>query len=114
MDALLAARHRDQFRDRIEVHRIGPFAFRRLFVRACFAFLLAIVAALTAALVGEGGLAAAFVFIATFAFISIWAKWGFNPLRLPVCLCVPFVLVFAYARGIRRAISSGSFRRPSR
>jgi glycosyltransferase involved in cell wall biosynthesis len=112
MDALLAARHPDQFRDRIEVLRIGPFAFRRLFVRACFAFLLAIFAALTAAFVGEGGLAAAFVFIATLAFISIWAKWGFNPLRLPVCLCVPFVLVFAYARGIRRAIASGSSRRP--
>ena len=113
MDALLAARHPDQFRDRIEVHRIGPFAFRRPFVRACFAFLLAIVAALTATVVGEGGLAAAFIFIATLAFISIWAKWGFNLLRLPVCLCVPFVLVFAYARGFRRAIAGGSFRRPT-
>jgi glycosyltransferase involved in cell wall biosynthesis len=113
MDALLAARHPDKFRDRIEVHRIGPFAFRRLFVRACFAFLLAIAAALTAALVGEAGLAAAFVFIATLAFLAIWAKWGFNLLRLPVCLCVPFVLVFAYARGFRRAISSSSFRRPT-
>lgn len=111
MDALLAARHPDQFRDRIEILRIGPFSFRRLFVRACFAFLMAIVAALTAALVGESGLAAAFVFIATFAFISIWAKWGFNPLRIPVCFCVPFVLVFAYARGFGRAIRGGSFRR---
>lgn len=114
MDALLAARHPDQFRDRIEVHRIGPFVFRRLFVRACFAFLLAVLAALTAALVSEGGLAAAFIFIATAAFLTIWAKWGFNLLRLPVCLFVPFVLVFAYARGFRRAIASSSFHRPTR
>ena len=76
-------------------------------------FLLAIAAALTATLVGESGLAAAFIFVATVAFLSIWAKWGFNPLRLPVCVCVPFVLVFAYARGFRRAIASGSFRRPT-
>ena len=113
MDALLAARHPEEFRDRIEVHRIGPFVLRRPFVRACFAFLLAIVAALTATLVGEAGLAAAFVFIATFALLVVWAKWGFNLLRLPVCLCVPFVLVFAYARGFRRAIASGSLRRPA-
>ena len=113
MDALLAARHPEEFRDRIEVHRIGPFAFRRLFVRACFAFLLAIMAALIAVILGEGGLAAAFGVIATGAFLVIWAKWGFNPLRLPVCLCVPFALVFAYARGFRRAISSASSRRPT-
>ncbi len=111
MDPLLAARHPDQFRDRIEVHRIGPLAFRRLFVRACFAFLLAVVAALIAMLVGEEGLAVAFLFIATFAFLAIWAKWGFNMLRLPICLCVPFVLVFAYARGFRRAMSSASSQR---
>jgi glycosyltransferase involved in cell wall biosynthesis len=111
MDALLAARHPDQFRDRIEVHRVGPFAFRRLFVRACFGFLLAFAAALVAALVGEPGLSAAFVFIATLAFLVIWAKWGFNPLRIPVCLCVPFVLVLAYVRGFRRAIASGALGR---
>ena len=108
MDALLAARHPDRFRARIEVHRIGPLVFRRPFVRACIAFVLASAAALTAALVGEAGLGAAFIFVATFAFLIVWAKWGFNLLRLPVCLCVPFVLVFAYARGFRRAIASTS------
>ncbi|HYR68303.1 MAG TPA: glycosyltransferase [Candidatus Dormibacteraeota bacterium] len=113
MDALLAARHPEEFRDRIEVHRIGPFAFRRLFVRACFAFLLASMAALVAVILGEGGLAAAFGLIAAVALLLVWAKWSLNPLRLPVCLCVPFVLVFAYARGFRRAIASGSFRRPA-
>jgi glycosyltransferase involved in cell wall biosynthesis len=101
MDALLAARHPQKFRDRIEVHRVGPFAFRRLFVRACFAFVLAMIAALTAAIAGEGGLAAIFLFVATFALIAVWAKWGFNLLRLPVCVCVPFVLAFAYMRGLR-------------
>ncbi len=113
MDALLAARHPEEFRDRIEVHRVGPFAFRRLFVRACFAFLLAIAAALVAVILGEGGLAAAFGVIAAVAFLLVWAKWGFHPLRLPVCLCVPPVLVFAYARGFRRALASRSLRRPT-
>ncbi|HKW51430.1 MAG TPA: glycosyltransferase [Candidatus Eisenbacteria bacterium] len=111
MDALLAARHPEEFRDRIEVHRLGPFAFRRLFVRACFAFLLAMISALIAVILGEGGLAAAFGIVAAIALVVVWAKWGLNPLRLPVCLCVPFVLVFAYARGFRRAIASAKRRR---
>jgi hypothetical protein len=36
MDALLAARYPDLFRERIEVHRLGPFTIRRPVVRACF------------------------------------------------------------------------------
>lgn len=102
MDPLLRGRHPDRFRDRIEIHRFGPVTFRRLFVRSCFAYVITLAAALFAVLTQEDGLAAAFVIVATAAFLPVWAKWGFNLLRLPVCLCAPFVLVLSYAQGYRR------------
>ena len=45
MDGLLGARHPRRFRARIEVHRVGPLVIRRPFVRACFAYVLALVSA---------------------------------------------------------------------
>jgi len=102
LDPLLQARHPDLFRERIEIHRLGPFTFRRLFVRACFAYVIALLAALIAWLIGDQGLAAAFVLVAVAAFLPVWAKWGFHPLRLPLLPFVPFVLVIAYARGLLR------------
>lgn len=104
MDPLLSARHPELFRDRIEIHRFGPFALRRLFVRCCFGYVVALAAALLAAVTGEPGLASAFVIVATVALIPIWAKWGFNPLRLPVVMVVPFVLVLSYVRGMARSV----------
>lgn len=102
MDALLIARHPERFRERIEIFRIGPLALRRLFVRACFAYVIALAAALLVLLAGDQGLAAAFTIVAAAAFLPIWAKWGFNLLRLPVCLVVPFALTTAYVRGFLR------------
>ena len=102
LDPLLQARHPDLFRERIEIHRLGPFTLRRLFVRACFAYVIALGAALLALLCGDQGLAAAFVIVVVVAFLPIWAKWGFHPLRLPLLLIVPLGLTVAYARGILR------------
>jgi glycosyltransferase involved in cell wall biosynthesis len=103
MDGLLSARHPRQFRARIEVHRWGPLAIRRPFVRACFAYVLALLSAGIALLIREPGLAALFTLIAAIFFLPIWAKWRFNPLRLPVLVLVPFVLVDSLIRGLRRA-----------
>ncbi len=102
MDALLIARHPDRFRERIEILRVGPFALRRLFVRACFAYVIALGAVLLALLVQDQGLATAFTLVAVAAFLPIWAKWGFNLLRLPICLVVPFALTTALVRGFLR------------
>ena len=102
MDALLIARHPERFRERIEILRVGPFALRRLFVRACFAYVIALGAVLLALLVQDQGLATAFTLVAVAAFLPIWAKWGFNLLRLPGCLVVPFALTTALVRGFLR------------
>jgi len=103
MDGLLGARHPRRFRARIEVHRWGPLVVRRPFVRACFAYVLALLSAGIALLMREPGLAALFTLIGAIFFLPVWAKWGFNPLRLPVLVLVPFVLVYSLIRGLRRA-----------
>jgi len=103
MDALLSLRHPRLFRGRIEVHRLGPLVIRRPFVRACFAYVLALVSAVIALALREPGLAALFALFAAIFFLPVWAKWGFNPLRLPVLLIVPFVLVYSLIRGMLRA-----------
>src|SRR5204862_7448219 len=90
MDPLLAARHPQRFRERIEVHRLGPLRVRRPIVRACFASLASLGAAAIAALLGRYGLAAAFVGLAAAALVPLWAKWRFDPRRLPVLPLVPF------------------------
>ncbi|MGH7681873.1 MAG: hypothetical protein ACRENN_07790 [Candidatus Eiseniibacteriota bacterium] len=108
MDPLLAARHPDRFRERIEILRVGSFTVRRVFVRACFATVIALAVALMTAAGGDPRLAGAFVLLAAAAFLPVWAKWGFNLLRLPVALAVPFVLVFSYARGMRSGFARGS------
>ena len=99
MDARLQARHPDRFRQRIEVHRVGPFTIRRPFVRACFAVVIATLAAGIALALGEPGVASLFGALALAAFLPVWAKWRFDPLRLPVILAVPFVLVYEVLRG---------------
>ena len=103
MDALLRQRHPDRFHDRIEVARAGPLRFRRPFVRACHAYVLALLAAAIAAIAGEEGLTAWFLVVAGLALVAVWAKWGFAPLRLPVLPVVPIVLVVSEARGWLRA-----------
>ena len=102
MDALLASRHPRLFRERIEVHRLGPVTIRRPIVRAASAYVLALIAATASAAFGHDGLAATFLLIAFIAFLPIWAKWGLALWRLPVALLVPFALLAALVRGGRR------------
>jgi glycosyltransferase involved in cell wall biosynthesis len=99
MDALLARRHPRMFRERIEAHRLGPFTIRRPIVRAAWVCVLAFAAALVVPLFGRRDLAVALLILAAVAFLPIWAKWRFHPLRLPVALVVPFVLVGSLLRG---------------
>ena len=102
MDALLAVRHPERFRDRIEVHRLGPFRVRRPIVRAAGVCVAATVGALVVAPFGGLDHAMPFLILAAAAFLPIWAKWRFSPLRLPVALLVPFALVAALVRGWQR------------
>ena len=103
MDALLAARYPDQFRQRIEVHRLGPFHIRRPVVRACFLHVIALTAAVAALFAGEPRVAGWLAVAALAALILVWSKWRFAPLRLPVVPLVPWVLVRARLRGWFRA-----------
>lgn len=99
MDALLEARHPEKFRERIEVHRLGPFVIRRPIVRASILYVLAL---LLAAATWAGGLPGTAAWFAGFAGLMlgvVWAKWRFDPRRLPVCVIVPFVIVAALVRG---------------
>jgi glycosyltransferase involved in cell wall biosynthesis len=107
MDALLAARYPRLFRERIEIHRLGPLRIRRPIVRAASAYVLALVAAVASAAFGHGGLAATFAILAALAFLPIWAKWRFDLVRLPVYLVVPFALLAALMRGARRLRGMG-------
>jgi glycosyltransferase involved in cell wall biosynthesis len=99
MDALLESRHPERFRERIEAHRLGPFTIRRPIVRASALYVLALLLAAATAAAGLIGTAAWFVGVAALAVLVVWAKWRFDPLRLPVVLVVPFVLVWAYVGG---------------
>ena len=102
MDALLATRHPRLFRERIEVHQLGPFRFRRPIVRAAWVCAVATLGALAVAAFGRADLAPPLLVLAAAAFLPIWAKWRFSPLRLPVALLVPFALVTALVRGSLR------------
>ncbi|HTL99711.1 MAG TPA: glycosyltransferase [Candidatus Omnitrophota bacterium] len=108
MDPLLAARHPEAFREGIEVWRLGPVRIRRPFVRACGAYVLALVLAGAAALIGEGGVAAWFLVLAALAFLVVWAKWRLDPRKAPAALVVPFVLLTALARGKKRVYVAGA------
>jgi glycosyltransferase involved in cell wall biosynthesis len=99
MDALLARRHPRLFRERVEVHRLGPLRVRRPIVRAAWVCVLATVGALVAPLLGRREMALPLGILAAAAFLPIWAKWRFGPLRLPVALVAPFVLVGSLVRG---------------
>jgi glycosyltransferase involved in cell wall biosynthesis len=103
MDALLRNRHPERFHERIEVSHAGPFRIRRPFVRACHAYVLALLAAVIATIAGEEGLTACLLVIAGLTLVAVWAKWGFAPLRLPVLPVVPIVLVVSEAQGWLRA-----------
>jgi len=99
MDALLASRHPKLFRERIEVHRLGPLRIRRPIVRAAWVCVLAIVIALLAPLLGRREVTMPLLILAGAAYLPIWAKWRFDPRKLPAALAVPFVLVGSLVRG---------------
>ncbi|MBI5711621.1 MAG: glycosyltransferase family 2 protein [Candidatus Eisenbacteria bacterium] len=99
MDPLLAAKHPALFRTRVEVHRLGPLRVRRPIVRASVGCVLAVGVALVAAVAGARGAVVPLLAVAGAAFLPVWAKWRFSPLRLPVVLLVPFALTLALVRG---------------
>jgi hypothetical protein len=84
------------------VHRLGPFTVRRPIVRAAVICVLASVSAAIAWLLRAPSLVPPLLLIAAAAFLPIWAKWRFDPLRLPVVLLVPFALIAALVRGRAR------------
>jgi len=102
MDALLERRHPERFRERIEAHRLGPFTIRRPIVRASFLYVLALLLAAATWAAGLAGTAAWFAGFALLMLLIVWAKWRFDPLRLPVCVLLPFVLTRAVLRGYAR------------
>jgi glycosyltransferase involved in cell wall biosynthesis len=108
MDGLLAARFPREFRERIEVHHLGPLLVRRPIVRASMIYVVSLLSAAFAALTGHNGLAAFFVTLAALCFLPVWAKWRFDLLRLPVFLMVPFGLVSALIAGHVRARRLGA------
>jgi len=112
MDALLAARYPDLFRERIEVHVLGPFRIRRPVVRACFFHVVALVAAAAALLAGEEHAAGWLALAALAALVVVWSKWRFAPLKLPVVVLVPWVLVRAWLWGWVRARRFSARSRP--
>jgi GDP-L-fucose synthase len=113
MDPLLAARHPERFHDRIEVHRLGPFRVRRPIVRFCLACVAALLAAAIASLAGAPWVAVPLLVVAALALAGVWAKWRFDPRRLPVLPVVPFVLAISLlqASGAPRGSSSRAARR---
>jgi len=103
MDPLLAHRHPQAFRDRIEVHRVGPLVVRRPIVRAAVVVAAGTLLAIAATLGGRADLAPLFGLVALAGQLVIWAKWRFAPSHLGVGLAVPYVLLLALARGTERA-----------
>jgi glycosyltransferase involved in cell wall biosynthesis len=103
MDALLAARHPRRFRERIEVHRLGPLRIRRPIVRACVAAVVAALLALAALAAGQPAAALAPGIVYALVCGLLWAKWRFAPLRLAIVPLVPFAMSLALLRGRSRA-----------
>ncbi len=104
MDPLLAARHPQRFHERIEVHRLGPFRVRRPIVRLCLAFVVASIVAAFAVLAGATVVGGGLAVVAAVALLGLWAKWRFDPRRLPVLPLVPFVLVISLVQGRGRVL----------
>jgi hypothetical protein len=63
---------------------------------------LALLLSAATAAAGLIGTAVWFIGFAALMFAVVWAKWKFDPVRLPVYLLVPFVLVRAVVRGYGR------------
>ena len=103
MDALLRERHPDRFRAQIEVHRLGALRIRRPIVAACMTVVVCALVAPELVALGRDSAAGILLVLAGLLLLPIWAKWGFDPRRLPLVPLVPFVLVVSYLRGFPRA-----------
>ncbi len=103
MDALLRERHPHRFREQIEVHRVGPLRIRRPIVVASMAVVACALVTPELLAIGRGTAAQVLLGIAGVLLLSIWAKWRFDPRKLPLVPLVPFVLVVSYLRGFPRA-----------
>jgi len=103
MDPLLARRHPERFDERIEVVALGPLRFRRPFVRACLLFVLGLGVAIVGLVARAAPVTTTGAVTAAAALLVLWAKWRFDPRRLPLVPVVPFVLLAALAAGEGRA-----------
>lgn len=103
MDALLEQRHPERFRARIETHRLGKVTVHRPIVRACDVAVLFTALALVNLIAGLHGIALWLACVAALGYAVVWAKWRFDPRRLPIVLLVPFVMVWSLGVGHRRA-----------
>jgi hypothetical protein len=103
MDPLLARRHPQRFAERIEVLELGAVRLRRPFVRACVLYLLGLALVVAALAARAAPIVATGTALALTMALAIWAKWRFDPRRLPLVPVVPFVLLASLARGERRA-----------
>jgi glycosyltransferase involved in cell wall biosynthesis len=112
MDPLLERRHPALFRERIEVVSVGPLRLRRPFVRACALYVAGLALMLAGALMHRSALTIAGALAAAAGLLVVWAKWRFDPRRLPVAPIVPFVLLYSLAQGVRRAAKIMGSSRP--
>jgi glycosyltransferase involved in cell wall biosynthesis len=93
MDPLLQSRHPKLFRERIEVHRVGPFTVRRPFVWASAGYLLALALSVIAGALRLPQVQVASLVVAAALLVTIWTKWRIHPLRLAAAAIVPFFLL---------------------
>lgn len=103
MDPLLASRHPRRFDERIEVVSIGPLRFRRPFVRACVLYVAGLVVTIAGLVTGAAPIVTTGIAVGGGALLAMWAKWRFDPRRLPLVPLVPFVLLGSLWAGERRA-----------
>jgi len=112
MDPLLRRRHPRLFRERIEVHKLGPLPVHRPVANASQTVVGALALAVIAALLRSPLLLALAMFAAIGGWLVVWSKWRFRPLFLGPALLVPFVLTAALVRGAQRAARLASAKRP--
>ena len=85
------------------MHRLGSLKVRRPIVRLCLAFVAASLAAAGATIGGALVVGGELGLVALAALLGVWAKWRFDPRRLPVLPIVPFVVVASLIQGQVRA-----------
>jgi hypothetical protein len=111
MDPLLAARHPSLFRERIEVHRVGPLKIRRPIVRSSVASIACAMLALAALALRRDEAARSLLAGAVLFTLPLAFKWRSRWWAVPVAVVVPWVLVASLWRGRGRAASAKPGRR---